>query len=156
MNKGLGFSPEDRKENIRRTAEAAVLMADAGFIVLCSLVSPLIEDRRNARKIVEEKQMKFYEIFVNTPLEECINRDTKGLYRRAISGQIAGKAEKKIQPGFDPITFTFSENLNYWWESLLDHNKLLENKKFVDITQQCFAFKPQANIPAHNLNFHRR
>ena len=96
MNKGLGFSPEDRKENIRRTAEAAVLMADAGFIVLCSLVSPLIEDRRNARKIVEEKQMKFYEIFVNTPLEECINRDTKGLYRRAISGQIAGKAEKKI------------------------------------------------------------
>ena len=95
MNKGLGFSPEDRKENIRRTAETAVLMADAGFIVLCSLVSPYIEDRRNARKIVEEKQMKFYEIFVNTPLEECINRDTKGLYRRAISGQIAGKAEKK-------------------------------------------------------------
>jgi adenylylsulfate kinase-like enzyme len=90
MNKGLGFSPEDRKENIRRTAETAVLMADAGFIVLCSLVSPYIEDRRNARKIVEEKQMKFYEIFVNTPLEECINRDTKGLYRRAISGQIAG------------------------------------------------------------------
>ena len=103
MNKGLGFSPEDRKENIRRTAEAAVLMADAGFIVLCSLVSPLIEDRRNARKIVEEKQMKFYEIFVNTPLEECINRDTKGLYRRAISGQIAGKAEKILKYSLDLI-----------------------------------------------------
>ena len=103
MNKGLGFSPEDRKENIRRTAETAVLMADAGFIVLCSLVSPYIEDRRNARKIVEEKQMKFYEIFVNTPLEECINRDTKGLYRRAISGQIAGKAEKILKYGLDLI-----------------------------------------------------
>ena len=103
MNKGLGFSPEDRKENIRRTAETAVLMADAGFIVLCSLVSPYIEDRRNARKIVEEKQMKFYEIFVNTPLEECINRDTKGLYRRAISGQIAGKVEKILKCSLDLI-----------------------------------------------------
>ena len=103
MNKGLGFSPEDRKENIRRTAETAVLMADAGFIVLCSLVSPYIEDRRNARKIVEEKQMKFYEIFVNTPLEECINRDTKGLYRRAISGQIAGKIEKILKYSLDLI-----------------------------------------------------
>ena len=90
LNTGLGFSPEDRKENIRRTAEAAILMANAGHIVLCSLVSPTIEDRFNARKISKEKGLQFFEVFVNTPLKECINRDTKGLYRRAISGEIKG------------------------------------------------------------------
>ena len=90
LNKGLGFSLSDRKENIRRTAEAAILMADAGQIVLCSLVSPTIEDRNNARKISKEKGLQFFEVFVDTPIEECINRDTKGLYRRAISGEIKG------------------------------------------------------------------
>ena len=90
MNKNLGFSPEDRKENIRRTAHTAVMMADSGQIVLCSLVSPLIEDRLNARKIVKEKELDFFEIYVNTPLKECINRDTKGLYHRAMEGTLKG------------------------------------------------------------------
>lgn len=137
MNKGLGFSPEDRKENIRRTAETAVLMADAGFIVLCSLVSPYIEDRRNARKIVEEKQMKFYEIFVNTPLEECINRDTKGLYRRAISGQIADLTgmspkspyEEPRHPelSLDTVSNTIDKTVNYVIEFLVKQTVIPRN-----------------------------
>lgn len=90
LNKGLGFSSEDRKENIRRTAEVAVLMADAGFIVLSSLVSPSIEDRTNARSIAESKGLPFFETFVSTPLEECERRDTKGLYRKCRAGEIKG------------------------------------------------------------------
>ena len=93
LNKGLGFSPEDRKENIRRTAETAVLMADAGLIALCSLVSPTIEDRLNAREIAKGKNLKFFEVFVDTPLEECKRRDTKGLYERASKGEIKGKSQ---------------------------------------------------------------
>ena len=73
------------------------------------------------------------------------------------------RKEFKRLPGFNHITFTFSENSNYGRESLLEvqrqniteHSQLtFENKKFVDITQQCFAFLPQINFPAHNLNFH--
>lgn len=93
LNKGLGFSPEDRKENIRRTAETAVLMADAGLIALCSLVSPTIEDRLNAREIAKGKNLKFFEVFVDTPIEECKRRDTKGLYERASKGEIKGKSQ---------------------------------------------------------------
>lgn len=90
LNHGLGFSLEDRKENIRRTAQAAILMADAGNIVLCSLVSPTIEDRNNARSLAEKNNLKFFEVFVNTPLEECERRDTKGLYRRCRAGELKG------------------------------------------------------------------
>ena len=92
LNKGLGFSPEDRKENIRRTAEVAVLMADAGLIALCALVSPTEADRRNARDIAKKKNLEFFEVFVDTPLEECKKRDTKGLYERAIKGEFKGES----------------------------------------------------------------
>lgn len=86
LNNNLGFSPEDRKENIRRIAEVANLMIDAGLVVLAAFVSPYQKDRERIRSIVGEKQ--YVEIFVNTPLEECERRDVKGLYAKARAGEI--------------------------------------------------------------------
>ena len=87
LNRDLGFSHPDRVENIRRVAEVAKLMLDAGLIVLCSFISPFRSDRAIARGLVEAGE--FLEIFVDAPLAECIRRDPKGLYRRARSGHIA-------------------------------------------------------------------
>jgi bifunctional enzyme CysN/CysC len=86
LNKDLGFSEADRLENIRRVAEVARLMADAGLIVLCSFISPFREERRMAREILEIGE--FLEVYVDTPIETCIERDTKGLYQRALAGEI--------------------------------------------------------------------
>lgn len=85
LNKDLGFSPADRNENIRRIIEVSKLFVDSGKIVLCSFISPYRNDREIAREILGEH---FVEIFVNTPIEECIRRDPKGLYKMAISGEI--------------------------------------------------------------------
>ena len=84
----LGFSLEDRKENIRRIAEVAKLFLDNGVIVLCSFVSPTIEIREMARQIIGPED--FVEIFVDTPLEICEQRDVKGLYKKARKGEIKG------------------------------------------------------------------
>jgi adenylylsulfate kinase len=86
LNNNLGFSQEDRKENIRRIAEVNHLMIEAGLIVLNSFVSPTEEIRSLAREIVGEKNFK--EVFVNTPLEICEARDVKGLYKKARAGEI--------------------------------------------------------------------
>lgn len=86
LNNNLNFSPDDRKENIRRIAEVANLMLDAGLVVLAAFVSPYIEDRENVRSIVGKDN--FFEIFVNTPIEECERRDVKGLYAKARTGEI--------------------------------------------------------------------
>src|SRR5918998_6913842 len=83
LNGNLGFSPEDRRENVRRTAEVAALMADAGVTVLVSLVSPYRADRAAARAVHERVGLPFLEVWVSTPLEECERRDPKGLYARA-------------------------------------------------------------------------
>jgi bifunctional enzyme CysN/CysC len=90
LNGNLGFSDEDRAENVRRTAHVAALLADAGGVALVSLVSPFAADREAARRIVEEQGLDFIEVFVNTPLEECERRDPKGLYAKARSGEIKG------------------------------------------------------------------
>ncbi|WP_373414374.1 sulfate adenylyltransferase subunit CysN [Ensifer aridi] len=87
LNRDLGFTEEDRVENIRRVAEVAKLMADAGLIVLVSFISPFRDERRMARELMEEGE--FIEIFVDTPLEECARRDPKGLYEKALAGKIA-------------------------------------------------------------------
>ncbi|CAJ1001673.1 adenylyl-sulfate kinase [Brevibacillus aydinogluensis] len=87
LNRGLGFSTADRKENIRRIAEVAKLFVDAGVIVLTAFISPFREDRELARGLVEPDE--FVEIYVKCPLEECERRDPKGLYRKARSGEIA-------------------------------------------------------------------
>ena len=86
LNNDLSFSPEGRSENIRRIAEVANLMVDAGIVVLASFVSPYREDRENVKKIVG--YVNFVEVFVNTPIEECERRDVKGLYAKARAGEI--------------------------------------------------------------------
>ncbi len=85
LNKNLGFREHDRIENIRRIAEVAKLMNDAGLIVLTSFISPFTRDRRNAREIIGDA---FVEVYVSTPLEECEKRDVKGLYKKARSGKL--------------------------------------------------------------------
>ena len=84
LNRDLGFTDEDRVENIRRVAEVARLMADAGLIVIVSFISPFRAERRMARELMGEGG--FIEVFVDTPFEECARRDPKGLYARALSG----------------------------------------------------------------------
>jgi bifunctional enzyme CysN/CysC len=86
LNKDLGFTEADRVENIRRIGEVAKLMTDAGLIVLCSFISPFRAERQMVRELVGEGE--FIEIFVDTPLDTCIARDPKGLYRRALAGEI--------------------------------------------------------------------
>jgi bifunctional enzyme CysN/CysC len=86
INKDLGFTPADRVENVRRTAEVAKLMVDAGLIVLVSLIAPFEAERATARSLFEPGE--FVEIYVNAPLELCQQRDPKGLYRKAREGKL--------------------------------------------------------------------
>lgn len=86
LNRDLGFTETDRVENIRRVGEVAKLMTEAGLIVLCSFISPFRAERRMVREQLGAGE--FIEVFVDTPLEQCIARDPKGLYRRAIAGEI--------------------------------------------------------------------
>ena len=86
LNRDLGFSEADRVENIRRVAEVARLMADAGLVVLVSFISPFRAERRMARELMSPGE--FVEVFVDTPFEECARRDPKGLYARALNGEI--------------------------------------------------------------------
>ncbi len=86
LNNNLTFSPEDRTENIRRIAEVSNLMIDAGLVVLAAFVSPYKKDREMIKNTV--KSVNFVEIFVNTSVEECERRDTKGLYAKARKGLI--------------------------------------------------------------------
>jgi adenylylsulfate kinase len=88
INKNLGFSAEDRKENIRRIGEIAKLFVDTGVIALTSFISPYRADRDTARATHEAAGMDFIEIFVDCPLEEAERRDPKGLYKKARAGQI--------------------------------------------------------------------
>ncbi|GAC57981.1 adenylyl-sulfate kinase [Gordonia hirsuta DSM 44140 = NBRC 16056] len=88
LNADLGFSDEERRENIRRTAEVAALFADSGAVVLVSLISPFASERRRAREIHEAKGLPFYEVYLDTPLSECEARDPKGLYAKARAGEI--------------------------------------------------------------------
>lgn len=86
LNRDLGFTDADRVENIRRIGEVAKLMVDAGLITLVSFISPFRSERHQARSLMEENE--FIEIFVDTPLEVCKQRDTKGLYKKALAGEI--------------------------------------------------------------------
>ena len=85
LNKGLGFSEEDRIENIRRVAEVAKILNDAGLIVICSFISPFEKNRTQAKEIIGEN---FIEVFIDADLETCEIRDPKGLYKKARAGEI--------------------------------------------------------------------
>jgi adenylylsulfate kinase len=86
LSSDLGFSADDRTENVRRIAEVAKMMADAGLVVLVSLISPFRTDRERAKEIIGPHQ--FLEIYLECPLDICIQRDPKGLYQKALTGQI--------------------------------------------------------------------
>ena len=86
LNKNLGFSPEDRTENIRRIGEVAKLMVDAGSITVTAFISPYKQDRDNVRAILEDDE--FIEVYTKCSVDECENRDPKGLYKKARSGEI--------------------------------------------------------------------
>lgn len=86
LNKNLGFSPEDRAENIRRIGEVSKLFVDAGLIVMTSFISPYREDRDKAREMVGPGE--FIEVFVDAPVATCASRDPKGLYEKAMRGEI--------------------------------------------------------------------
>jgi len=88
LNKNLGFSAEDRAENIRRVGEVAKLFADAGILTLTAFISPYAADRQKARELLDDGE--FIEIYVNASLETCEERDPKGLYKKARAGEIKG------------------------------------------------------------------
>ncbi len=115
LNKNLGFSPEDREENIRRIGEVAKLFADAGLIAMTSFISPYRKDRDKARDLMKDGE--FIEVFVKVPLDVAEQRDPKGLYKKARSGEIKE---------FTGISAPYEEPLNP--EIVMDTSKL-------DVTQ---------------------
>ncbi len=98
LNRDLGFSQDDRSENIRRIAEVAKLFHDSGTVVLASFITPLVKDRKTIREIVGKK--KLVEVYIDTPLEQCEKRDVKGLYEKAREGII--KDFTGISSPFEP------------------------------------------------------
>jgi len=100
INKGLGFSAEDRSENLRRIAEVVKLFVDAGTITLAAFVSPTRADRQQVKETIGSND--FIEIFIDTPLEECERRDVKGLYKKARAGEI--KNFTGIDAPYEPPT----------------------------------------------------
>ena len=104
INADLGFSKEDRSENIRRVGEIARLMADAGLVVLVPVISPYRADRDEVRKKHETIGLRFLEVFVDTPLMVCEERDPTGLYARARAGEISGMTgiDDPYEPPLDP------------------------------------------------------
>ncbi|MDR3569029.1 MAG: adenylyl-sulfate kinase [Syntrophobacteraceae bacterium] len=104
LNKDLGFSARDRAENIRRIAETAKLFADAGIIVITSFISPYRVERDFARRIHLEAGFNFSEIYIDTPLEVCEQRDPKGLYKKVRRGELQGFTgiDDPYEPPFAP------------------------------------------------------
>ena len=122
LNRNLTFSEEDRVENIRRAAEVSKLFVNCGIITICSLISPTEEIRKMAKSIVGED--KYFEVYVNCPIEVCESRDTKGLYKLARKGEIKN---------FTGIDSPFEEPINHDLEIRTDintveycHNQLVE------------------------------
>lgn len=104
LNGDLGFSAADRDENVRRAAEVGRLLADAGAVSLIPVVSPYRAARANARALHEAAQIPYFEVFVDTPLDVCEQRDSKGLYARARAGEIRGFTgiDDPYEPPADP------------------------------------------------------
>ena len=115
LNKDLGFSPEDREENIRRIGEVAKLFTDAGMIAITSFISPYRKDRDINRELLPKGE--FIEIYVRAPLNICEDRDPKGLYKKARAG---------IIPEFTGISAPYEEPLNH--EIVIDTDKLSVEK----------------------------
>ncbi|HHH50129.1 MAG TPA: adenylyl-sulfate kinase [Saprospiraceae bacterium] len=125
INKDLGFSPEERTENIRRIAEVAKLYLNSGVITLCSFVSPTIAIRQQAKGIIGAKD--FIEIFVNTPLGLCEKRDIKGLYKKARKGEIKGFTgiDSPYEKPENPMIEIFTEKQTIKESIQLVYNRIL-------------------------------
>ena len=134
LNKNLGFSPEDREENIRRIGEVAKLFNDAGVIAMTAFISPYRTDRDDARDLLDEG--RFVEVFVDCPLEVCEARDTKGLYQKARAGEIkefTGISAPYEAPAQPELTVnTASLTLDECTERVI---ALLESKGLIPILQ---------------------
>ncbi|GAB6045610.1 adenylyl-sulfate kinase [Caminibacter profundus] len=134
LNKDLGFSDLDRKENIRRISEVAKLFVYAGIITITAFISPFIEDRKKAREIIGDEN--FIEVFIDTPLEVCIQRDPKGLYKKALNGEIKNFTgidspyEKPLNPEIivDTTEYDIISSVNL----IINY---LKDKKYLDIRQ---------------------
>ena len=130
LNNDLGFTDADRVENIRRVAEVAKLMVDAGLIVITAFISPFISERKYARQILADNE--FIEVFVDAPIEVCEARDPKGLYKKARSGQLknfTGIDSEYQKPQNPEIVLESSkkppeELANYVLEYLISRTKL--------------------------------
>lgn len=128
VNNNLGFSVEDRQENIRRATEVAKLFYDAGIITICSFISPTKEIRNMASAILGDAMV---EVFINTPLEECEKRDVKGLYQKARAGEIKGFTgidspfEAPEHPDVDVQTKNMSieESVDFLYHQIVDRIK---------------------------------
>lgn len=130
--KDLGFSGEDRRENIRRVSEVSAMMASAGIITLCSFISPYREDRAECKRLHYGKNIDFFEIFVDTPLKICAERDPKMLYAMAHEGKIknftgvSAPYEEPIMPNL--VLKTDHESINeciYKCMIMLEKNGIL-------------------------------
>ncbi|MED3882862.1 adenylyl-sulfate kinase [Priestia megaterium] len=130
LNKNLGFSAEDRTENIRRIGEVSKLFVDSGQVVLTAFISPFQEDRAQVRKILEGNE--FLEVYVECPLEECEKRDPKGLYKKARSGEIrdfTGIDSPYESPANPELTInTSTQSVEECVQTVIEY---LANRKFI-------------------------
>ncbi|MFQ5900057.1 MAG: adenylyl-sulfate kinase [Thermodesulfobacteriota bacterium] len=130
LNKDLGFSPEDRKENIRRIGEVAKLFAEAGIIALTAFISPYRKDRDEVRKLMVDGE--FIEVYVKCSLEECENRDPKGMYKKARAGEIKSftgiTAPYETPDKAEIVVDTEKHGLNKCVQDLIDY---LERNKLI-------------------------
>ena len=128
VNNNLGFSVEDRQENIRRATEVAKLFYNAGIVTVCSFISPTKEIRSMAKEILGDAMV---EVFINTPLEECERRDVKGLYQKARAGEIKGFTgidspfEAPENPDVDVKTkdMSIEESVEFLYNQIVDKIK---------------------------------
>ena len=131
LNQGLGFSDIDRVENIRRIGEVSKLFVDSGLIVLTAFISPFIQDREMVKSLVSEDE--FIEIFVDTPLDICEKRDTKGLYKKARAGEIENftgiSSVYEVPIDADIVVKTEGQSVDEVVKKIIDY---LENKGYLD------------------------
>jgi adenylylsulfate kinase len=133
VNNNLGFSTEDRRENIRRAAEVSKLFAECGVVTICSLISPTHAIRQMAKEVIGED--KYYEVFVNCPLEVCEERDVKGLYAKARKGEI--KDFTGISSPFEPPT---SPNIELRTDI---HNLAESNRQLIETVLPVIDYKDE-------------
>jgi adenylylsulfate kinase len=123
LNRNLTFSEEDRIENIRRAAEVSKLFANCGVITICSLISPTAEIRKMAKSIVGAE--KYFEVYVNCPIEVCESRDVKGLYKRARKGEVKNFTgiDSPFEPPINPDLEirTDINSVEYCHKQLVEH-----------------------------------